>query len=687
MNKKEESSVKLDLGQDHDDEEDEEEDEEEEEEEEEVIEEDNEDEVVDFNFGGEDANVILEMNGINNENEKKLENENPAVIETNQEEQLQINPGNNNKKKTDKSQTQFKKLLNTQDGTTRQKTDPNSEKTVFTRISEDLFNKFVSNKDTQNKKTSAYDYLINDMFLNRVVEKNDRDSTSKFNNFVARNKEFRDKKSLKLQERTEKIANEINSSCTGIPNGKVLNKNEIRDPNEFLSDQLKYYTTRDQNINQQREDIKKTTDAQLKAVPEISKNSKELAEKKLLENNLEKEVHGRLYQDKIHKEKKVLLSEEGMGNVSKINIDGNKSIKPQKKTKEEIQHLVEKLYKDAEERKVNKEKKQMRLKEFYNMYGSDDDLTTNSSKLKILEKFVQGYELILNKLFNKKDSLSINFDEFCNLMFDLGFIRYDHIEIEAENQDQKNQKNDKKEKELSLLKDAWGILSASEDERIDTNQLLVFSAALLGLYKGGVSEDKPIKDNIVNTLPNQHDEPTALNTHANNNSNLTTTRKQKNTTKKKYQKFTSGSGSFTSTNRKSQKIDFYKADKENKNLLKIAVPELDINKYQYARNTVKHIKVLFRYMYDNRVNFLIELKKKDRAEKLNNKIKEVGKSTFASAKLRQSAENFRKRIYEEVENERNDESNSKSPYHFDTKVKRKLRLDQVYDLMRKKKEK
>jgi len=50
---------------------------------------------------------------------------------------------------------------------------PPESKTVFTKLSEELFTKFVSNKDNQNKKTSAYDYLINDMFLNRMCEKTD----------------------------------------------------------------------------------------------------------------------------------------------------------------------------------------------------------------------------------------------------------------------------------------------------------------------------------------------------------------------------------------------------------------------------------------------------------------------------------------------------------------------------------
>jgi hypothetical protein len=740
--------VKLDLGAEND----EEDEEEEEEEEDDVIEEDNESDDAPIEFNLEDIEQIISNNiQIPELQVKEAENENFAPIpEVSERAKIsQVKKGKTKKVK--------KKIGTNQKVDNLKSKIDNSEKTVFTRISEDLFNKFTSGKVSHNKKSSAYDYLINDMFLNRVVEKNDKDATSKFNNFVVRNKEFRYKKSIKLQEKTEKVENEINTYCTGKPNGKIFDKSELRQPDVYLQDQLKYYETRDQMINQLREDIKSKTDSKIKKVPEISKNSKELAEKKLLAENNGKEVYDRLFEDKLQKEKKNVYSENPLEKSKKFGVSliNQPEMKIKRKSKEEIQSLIEKLHNDAEDRKVKKEETQkdkLKLKEVYKMYDSDDELTSNSSKLKILEKFVQGYELILNKLFNKKDSLCINFDEFCIVMLNLGFIRFEHTTLDQNNNNsvenfhtEINEKsvntnlksfndtnlntpcmgmdkkmidevkktiivNKKKKIENKLIKDAWKILSDStieeendhNDEKIDTNQLLVFCASLLGLYKGETTEEEKVErrsDQIITTNNNGNEDFSNQNTNI-INSEATNNRKtiEKNlfklTTKisspKENHKITSFHNvSFRSTNMKSAKMEI---KNESKNLLKLAVPELDMNKYNYLKKTVKQIKMLFRYMYDNRVEFIVETKRKERGEKLSNQINDSNSKPNISnpEKLKQNADNFRRKLYQEIENDesqKQQESNSQSPTNFQPKHIRKLRLDQVYNLMKKKKEK
>jgi len=154
------------------------------------------------------------------------------------------------------------------------------------------------------------------------VKKNDKESAGKFNNFVTRNMEFRDKKSLKLQERIDKISSEVNAACTGVPNGKVFDKTEIRNPDDFLNDQLKYYNTRDLNVNQQREDIVKTTNSKLQSVPEISKKSKKLAEKRLETEHNDQEVYSRLFHEKLNKEKKHIYTEGNIANEIEVSKSG-----------------------------------------------------------------------------------------------------------------------------------------------------------------------------------------------------------------------------------------------------------------------------------------------------------------------------------------------------------------------------
>jgi len=286
-----------------------------------------------------------------------------------------------------------------------------------------------------------------------------------------------------------------------------------------------------------------------------------------------------------------------------------------KKTQEEVHQLIEKLHKDAQERKVKKDSNannKEKLKEMHHLYYSEDDLTTNASKLKILEKFVQMYELALLNLFNKKDSLLINFDEFCNLMLALGFVKYDHgNHVEEENVSENDKK--KKEKERALLNNAWKILSNTNinienneeenhnDERIDTNQLLVFCASLLGLYKGedsiSVGQNSVINSEekhelIVNTNPTTTD----VNTNENipkksspinkktDDAKRSPNKKQKLpnrfSTPIEHQKHFETTSSFN-MNATLQKPK--NPSDPNRNLLKTVIPELDITKYYYLK--------------------------------------------------------------------------------------------------------
>jgi hypothetical protein len=768
---REESSVKLDLGAT---EQEEEESEEEEDEESEILEEEGEDDgIVDFNLDLEEEKP--EMEQVKEVEEKVIEpenksdvimgesfvrenTENEGIVSDNEENNLKTKSSHHDRmeQKTTGTQRKKKPVVGNSNGgqkknimnadlshiSPNKKRAENTEKTVFTRISEDLFSKFVSNKDSHNKKTSAYEYLINDMFLNRVVEKNDKESAAKFNDFVNRNKEFRNKKQLKLQEKSEKIANELNATYTGRPNGKVFDKSELRDPNEYLQDQIKYYQTRDMNIKQQQDDIKKNTDSHLKQTPDISKKSKQLAEKRLSTENNSKEVYDRLFQDKLHKEKKHLYTEKSeRSTLSKI------SNIPLKKTHEEIKELVEKLFRDAETRRENKEKtakNKIKIKEVYHLYDSDDELSSCKTNIKILEKLVQNFQDTLYKLFERRDSFMMSFGDFCSILLNLGFIVYDHETGISNPQEELNKTETEKkikEKELKLVKDAWKILITGTNkihiegeipeensERIDTYQLIVFLASILGLHKGeenelnyntnvnnshilntfvpteGNANDKfdsiPLSDMVADTFP--YETPQAKNLSTLNNSTASPRKEEKKKVKVTNRFSTPGqkntfsnmnaSLSVHSTHKKSKIID-NKGKKEKKNLLRMVLPELDIKKYHYLRTTVKQIKSLFRVMYDNRVFFLVEAKKKTNLEKLNLMEKEESMmrqvSFQASEGLRQSAENFRKRIYQEIENEilKKPEASSQSAVHHEGKAGRHLRLDEVYNILRKKKEK
>jgi len=137
-----------------------------------------------------------------------------------------------------------------------------------------------------------------------------------------------------------------------------------------------------------------------------------------------------------------------------------------------------------------------------------------------------------------------------------------------------------------------------------------------------------------------------------------------------------------------------KVVKEDKNLLKQVFPELDLMKYSlfYTQKRIKQIKIVFRYFYDNRIDFLLEKKKKNRTEKLLNETNKdyLKNIIYTSEKSQKSANSFRKKLYDIIETEeaKKNHSNSQSPDHYaSVKTKPKLKLDEVYDILRKKKRK
>jgi len=111
-------------------------------------------------------------------------------------------------------------------------------------------------------------------------------------------------------------------------------------------------------------------------------------------------------------------------------------------------------------------------------------------------------------------------------------------------------------RERELTKDCWNTINKENHEKIDSNQILIFLASISGLYDG---EEKA--DDINN-----------------NNSN---------------------------------------PDKNivDHQILKKLIPEINFENYKYPRSTVKQYKITFRELFENRMNFIMEAKKKSYAEK------------------------------------------------------------------------
>ena len=539
-----------------------------------------------------------------------------------------------------------------------------NEKTVFTKVSEELFEKF-RDKKFKNKISSCYDLIVNDTYLNRINEKGSKDLNSKINNFEVRNKEFREKKKAKLQELEEKTAQDINLHCTHTPNGKKVNSDDLRTPEDYLKDHLKYFSTRDSNIQMQRENQIKQTNSELKQSPEISKKSKRLAKKRLkkeisLDNN---NTHVRLYNEKLNKLKTHIVKEKDedikLTETQKYLKYGKKnkqSINNNKLNKEEVKTLVSKLHEDSESRKKLKEDNS-NLKHTY-----DNDLTTFSSQKLVLETYINQFELNLINLFNKKEEIGLNKEEFKKLLINLGFLK------ENENS--------------SLFEQAWKITSNnSQLETIESNSVLLFTSSILGLYKGekeDIDNEKtnnafksPKKEKISSPhkIPNRFSTP---NEHHRFASSIGTT-------------FGIGHLLNTTGNLKQEDLNNINCF----NILKKVLPDFDFEKYSYDIETAKQIRCLFKNWFIHRSEYIAKLKKEIKVNKIANNTnnENFNERVKASKNLRRSADNFRRRIFEEAENnlsmKNDDTSNNENLKSIKSK---KLKLEEVYSILKKKKE-
>lgn len=626
-------------------------------------------------------NIILFIKNLDDQIPKKQGNSttiNNAVAKKNKNKVKAVSNTNNNNNNNNK----HNKLTNNQ-------------KTVFTKIAEDLFNKFTD-KSYQNKKSSCFDLIINDTYLNRVNEKGDKESTAKFNNFSLRNKEFREKKKAKLQEKIEKNNAEIDLACTHIPNGKIHQGEDLRKPEEFLNDHLKYYNTRDLNIQQQKENQINTTNSLMKESPEISKKSKRLAKKKRAKNpeGEGKVVHDRLFTEKLSKLKTHLVKEkeEKLTETQKLlKYGSNKKKEQPKKTQEEINTLVIKLHTDAENRKKTKE-------DFFSSSSNKNELTTVSSQKLVLENYINSFELALLNLFNKKEDILMNFEEFKALITNLGFLKLDTT-------DKVNlEENESVKKDNSLLMNAWKILTNNtenkeEEEKVDSNQVLLFTCAIQGLYKG---EKKDTENEVENDEKNRNDN--------NANSNLNSPNKKKcvngkNDISPKKSPFkmpnrfgttaehhryasslgnTFGIGHLLSTpTNKNESLS--SPLKQNINVLKKIMPDFDFDKYSFDEKTAQNIRSTFANWNLAKSEFCSLNKRKNRKNNVSNLQQTFFNTVKASDKLRRSAENFRRRIFEEAENTnlsmKQDETTNKDNF-----VKKKLKLEEVYNILKIKKE-
>lgn len=149
-----------------------------------------------------------------------------------------------------------------------------------------------------------------------------------------------------------------------------------------------------------------------------------------------------------------------------------------------------------------------------------ETITSISSKLIILEKFLKNYELCLLNMFNVKYGALVNFDGFSKILKILGLITNanDFSSQIQRNEEEKTdnmvtnlntfskmqiktkKNNNNADNERVKVKDCWESLNKENHQKIDSNQILIFLSSILGLYDGEEKNEENVKkeNNLIN---------------------------------------------------------------------------------------------------------------------------------------------------------------------------------------------
>ncbi len=513
----------------------------------------------------------------------------------------------------------------------------NEGNTLSTKVTEVLYDKFVGQNIQKSKHLDIYSKIKDEEIRQGREATRTKDDAKKINSMIIRQEDYEKLKSDKKKDRQREIKNKINEECIFVPNGK---KNvPIRTPNDFYIDQKKFLVKKEEIIN-------KMTQSRLEVenknsnVALISKNSEKLANTKNPKES-QTEFCKRLAREKLKNIRDVLEAPR----------------EEKRLTKKELKDLTEKLHKEKEIFKINREKReQEQISQIKKM--EKNDFVLEKSKKVLFDKFISSYEKVLLQLFNKTDNFEIAFEEFKNIMNCLGFVK----------------SNSNSESEENLIKEAFNSLKPTE-EKVDTNAILMFGLTILGIYKGNdekiqdhlskismvKSEEEKSEDNQIDKAQNQNVE-LSLNKNENDTNNNTIKKKQK---------------------------------KRSTELIKSYLPNLDLEKYGCTEKECRMIKTKFMPFVSGMSEIWAKdlLKKKQERQDKHDEIKKLEETKKYENKQKKEEEiidSYRRKVLllgeDNADNAQDRDKDKDRDKINNNNITKSYKVEDMYEILQKKKE-
>ena len=322
-------------------------------------------------------------------------------------------------------------------------TDKNIDKTIFSKIAEDMYNKIKLN----NNKSYNYEDFTNDQFLAFYSDKiNNFENNQIIKNFLDRNKQY------------------------------IIDKNNNKETINNRIDQIQFFNNKKYSQNQIEEKIKKFNEKQeiykTKKKKEIEELSKKIYEEKK-KNYQEKPKINKTNLDYLKKKveykfRKRNLSQNNKNNTS-FNNNNSLNITPKKKMSDkEINNLVNKLHNEAKELKLKISKSS---DDFYKKKKKNYNFTNKTSNKMLFNNLLKQYQKEIKniKSISYIKNPIINFDEFKIILEHMHFINEDT--------------------EINVIKEIWKELTLfSPSNKKDSDLILIYILCLDNLYKNDIED-------------------------------------------------------------------------------------------------------------------------------------------------------------------------------------------------------
>ena len=364
----------------------------------------------------------------------------------------------------------------------KQKINNNEEKTIFSKITEDLYLDSVNNMKPKKKmndfnkiKDDNYNKLTVENYLFTCADKENSKNQKVITDFIERKNKEQICKKISINQKNSPKNVESPQKKHSTDYKKAKRTKGSRSPEQFLKDQKllekRHKNYMDKLVKIHNEEINLC----IKDRPTISKESERLAN---LNKNSNKEIHIKLYEEFNIRKKNIeeknknafILSEYGTGANKKLKLDN-----------EQILENTKRLYKEYEKKIIAiNENQTKQLNEIKNL--SSYSLINKNSNSLILKRFINIYKNVLHILFNKNisDNFDFAFGDFLLFIYKLGLVDKDY-----------NYEKVQKEKFKQILKN----LNINENI-IKTDNDYEFNINTNNTNINTKSEIKPLKTNI-----------------------------------------------------------------------------------------------------------------------------------------------------------------------------------------------